>query len=610
MKKNYLNKNTSFFKVNAPFIYETIKDNKSLYSNVKISKINQNPLNFIIQNTHSHCYLNSLQHMDMQMKKRINQIDDDVELLIVFGFECGYFSEKILSERPLVRHIIIIEPCLQLFRQVIENRDITGIFKKDISITIVLNQDRHVASQFVSHLISQNRQMKIQYLAHTTYLTIFEDYYEDFMKHTRNLISSRMVNLTTNSETLHRYAINVMKNQKCNYLEAELIFKELKKLNCPAIIVSAGPSLNKNMNQLLEYKSKAFIVAVGTAIRILHENGIEPHLRVAMDGFPSETIFKDIDTERIPLLYSEKIHWEVLENYKGPKYRMIHDVDYLSQYFCPNEYICQMRTRSGYSVANTTHDLLSQIGFKNIILMGQDLCYTKDKLYADGALENQTLNFSENIYSKEQNIYGEEVYTSVGFVSMRSLFEVTIQEYPETKVINATEGGISIYGAENMTLTEATANLEKVEYLSQIENHVNNEQENIKNKSNISNYIKFFRELELIFLINNQRIDYLKSVSEYVDEKLIAVNIHDFQSFENKLHSFNEEMNSIDLYKVVINPSLSGMISNLYDFYSYNGVVSKKKIESLYNSVLAETTEIQRFAFLLNELKGELENIK
>lgn len=607
MKKDYLSKNTNFFKVYAPFIYETIKENRSIYNDVRVSKINEKPLNFILQNTHSQCYLNSLKHMDMQMKKRINQIDDDIELLIIFGFECGYFIEKILSERPLIRHVIIIEPCLQLFRQVIENRDITGIFKKGISITIVLNQDRHIASQFASHLISENRRMKMQYLAHTTYLTIFEDYYEDFMKNTRNFISSRMVNLATGVGTLHRYTINVMKNQKCNYFEAELLFKELKKLNCPAIIVSAGPSLNKNINQLLECKSKAFIVAVGTAIRILHENGIEPHLRVAMDGNPSDSIFKDIDTERIPLLYSEKIRWDVLEKYKGPKYRMIQDVDYLSQYFCPNEYIRQMRTKSGYSVANTTHDLLSQIGFKKIILMGQDLCYTKEKLYADGALEDQTLNFSENQYSKERNIYGEEVYTSVGFVSMRTLFEITIQEYPETKVINATEGGISIYGAENMTLIEATTCLETVEYLSQIEDYIKNEQENIKDKSISNDYSKFLGELELIILINKQRIDYLKSVSEYADENLIAVNIQDYQSFENKLHSFKEEMNSINLYKIVINPNLERMISNLYEFYSYNGDVSKKKIESLYNSVLAEVTEIQRFALLLNELKGELE---
>lgn len=44
----------------------------------------------------------------------------------------------------------------------------------------------------------------------------------------------------------------------------------------PAIIVSAGPSLNKNIEILKKYKDNAVIFCVGTALRTLYNNNITP----------------------------------------------------------------------------------------------------------------------------------------------------------------------------------------------------------------------------------------------------------------------------------------------------------------------------------------------
>ena len=52
----------------------------------------------------------------------------------------------------------------------------------------------------------------------------------------------------------------------------------------PAIIVSAGPSLNENIEELKKAKNKAFIIAVDTAMKPLLRNGIIPDMYAIIDG--------------------------------------------------------------------------------------------------------------------------------------------------------------------------------------------------------------------------------------------------------------------------------------------------------------------------------------
>jgi len=52
---------------------------------------------------------------------------------------------------------------------------------------------------------------------------------------------------------------------------------------CRRSIVSAGPSLRKNMHLLREAKDKAIIIATQTMLRPLIDMGIEPHYVTSLD---------------------------------------------------------------------------------------------------------------------------------------------------------------------------------------------------------------------------------------------------------------------------------------------------------------------------------------
>lgn len=611
MTNSFYARNLAFFKENGTLLYNTLSSESSIYPEIKVTRVNSSDLNYKLSNNDSHCFLNSLNHRAHQMNTLMEQIAMDTEILVLFGFECGFFIEEVLAQRPAVKHIIVIEPCLQLFGDVLHSRDIKPIFKENKSISIILNKNIEEAGTLVALILKNNRHKKTVFLGHITYRTIFPSLYEHVLQIARDDIFSAGVNLVTAYSTLHLYSYNIIKNQKHSFFLAEGLFKELRKLTCPAIIVSAGPSLSKNMHLLHDLRDKAFIVAVGTAIRILDQHGIIPHLRVAIDGFPHEcNVFEGIDTCSAPLLFSMKLHSDILSKYQGTKYMMILDVDYISKFFFNDSGYEQTLVRSGYSVANLALDLISRLGFKKVILMGQDLCYHDERIYADGALGNHKVDYTTPGIVKVKDMTGEEVYTSVQFLSMRKLFEIIIKQHPDTNVINATVGGLPISGTMNMPLLDAMADSQTDDRLDGVHERVieNSQFSDTYQSRIISNYQKYLKELDIILTINTERIEFLKLYKKY-EQPFNKVSDTTLKTLDAKLQVFYSRLNSIDLYVQVFYPSLSSIIANLWESYVYGGDENSMKIHALYMSSIAETTEVQRYINLLIELKDDINRL-
>ena len=114
-------------------------------------------------------------------------------------------------------------------------------------------------------------------------------------------------------------------------------------------------------------------------------------------------------------------------------------------------------TETGGSVANNAFSLINILGFKKIILVGQDLAYTGKKFHTTDAYGESDKNVLEdyNKYFEVEDIYGGKVYTESNMDLYRKWFESQIIRYPRLRVIDATEGGAKIEGSEIMTLKEA-----------------------------------------------------------------------------------------------------------------------------------------------------------
>jgi hypothetical protein len=182
----------------------------------------------------------------------------------------------------------------------------------------------------------------------------------------------------------------------------------------PAVIIVSAARHSTTTFGCCRARQKAVIIAVGSAMTILTSHGITPHFNMAIDGHErNKKLFAAVDTTACPLIYTDGLYHEVLPAYRGPVIHLVMENDHIARYLRHKQQKKTMPVASGFSVANVALNFACKWGCPKIILMGQDLCYTKKKAYASGAWDEQDpskkLNYEE--MAQVKNIFGEDVYT-------------------------------------------------------------------------------------------------------------------------------------------------------------------------------------------------------
>lgn len=229
-----------------------------------------------------------------------------------------------------------------------------------------------------------------------------------------------------------------------------------------AILVSAGPSLDNNIKDLLAAKRKLFIIAVDTAIRPLLQAGVIPDLFITVDPVKDLFLFEQEGMSQVPMVLSINVRNGVSKIHTGHHFYILNAGDYMANIMERyNKRI--VSTSSGGSVATDAFLLLKKMGFKTIILVGQDLAYPENRSHAKAAY-NDTIDQSKGIFFEVEDIYGGQVLTRMDMNHYRRWFEDQIAVDQTLHVIDATEGGALIRGTEIMTLKDAITREQKADY--------------------------------------------------------------------------------------------------------------------------------------------------
>ncbi|MCA9424858.1 MAG: motility associated factor glycosyltransferase family protein [Candidatus Omnitrophica bacterium] len=246
----------------------------------------------------------------------------------------------------------------------------------------------------------------------------------------------------------------------------------------PAIMVSAGPSLDRNAELLKKAKGKIPIVAVDTALRIIGMKGIAPDWVVTIDALgKSVRHYENIaGLEHIPLVYDLEATVDLTSQYPGPKILMGNNKPILYQWLeevtGPLEGLMK-----GLTVAQATFGFLAHHGADPIILVGQDLSYDPKggKTHATGAAFQGQFQPSETGPAKWENPldpqglqdvrmhwvpgnHGDRVPTDNTLLTYLKRFEDDIAKF-RANVINATDGGALIQGTRVQSLEETYAEI-------------------------------------------------------------------------------------------------------------------------------------------------------
>lgn len=372
---------------------------------------------------------------------------------IVFGFGAGEHIRK-LRDKYKECEILIFEPNNDLFEYA-KNYD---FIKKDNKIKLNSCSIEEIEDFCNSEFIDEFNINNVKIIEFSVYSKIYKEKMVYILTKLRDLFTNYLVSINTKIGSSERFFTAIIKNMPYICKSSLLIdYKDIYK-DKPAIIVSAGPSLDKNIDLLKGIEEDFVIVTGGRPLKGLLEKEIKPTLVVSIDpeDINYELMKGCIENTDLPLIYYEVTNENILKNYSGPKILSIHSsfvngiVDYE-----------KAKLDCYGSVAHSMVSAAILLGCNPIIMIGQDCAYTDDNAHSTYLEEKHNDEKFEDVKSEldiwVDGVNGEKVRTSRVLNTYRLGFEEMTKKYKDVLFINATEGGARINGTIEMILKDAIA---------------------------------------------------------------------------------------------------------------------------------------------------------
>ncbi len=226
-----------------------------------------------------------------------------------------------------------------------------------------------------------------------------------------------------------------------------------------AVVVSAGPSLHKQLALLKQYQENVVIFCADGALNMLDNEDIVADYVLNLDIKDLAIKFfncsKSLDCSKTIAVLAVNTHPNVIDCLinKLPYCIALRDEHLYEQFHLDDfGYI-----DTGTHVSHFSYTLALALGFKNIIMIGQDLAFDKEgnshsKDFALGERFDHTLGMPT---LKVLSYTGKgEVLTHIAWNDYRVKLEHLIARNSEVNFYNATEGGAYINFAKNITFKE------------------------------------------------------------------------------------------------------------------------------------------------------------
>ncbi|EAJ3058447.1 motility associated factor glycosyltransferase family protein [Campylobacter jejuni] len=384
-----------------------------------------------------------------------------------YPFVCIYGIGNALLIKNLAKHykhLFVFESEIELFILALSTIDLSEELKvykvvlfdcvaKDLEIQIAMIFDQQSILEYLSlyeMFISSHYYLKYY---ETSILSLNELCIKSASVAIRNADITCFLPLLTHGQFLQNIP------SMLESIPFQRILSERKNKFENAIVVSAGPSLTKQLPLLKAYQEKAVIFCADGALSMLEKEGIVPDYVTNLDFTDlAMKFFQNKENKTSLNILSCATHPSLvclLDN----KSVILRD-DPLYQRFNLNDF---GYIDTGTHVSHFSYTLALALGFKNIIIIGQDLAFDEE-----GNSHSKGFDFGEK-FSGEENIdklkvpaYGGkgEVLTHITWndyrIKLEYLFACNDQK---AKFYNATEGGARINFTEELSFKECCEKL-------------------------------------------------------------------------------------------------------------------------------------------------------
>ncbi|EFB6128865.1 motility associated factor glycosyltransferase family protein [Campylobacter jejuni] len=235
------------------------------------------------------------------------------------------------------------------------------------------------------------------------------------------------------------------------------ILSERKNKFENAIVVSAGPSLTKQLPLLKAYQEKAVIFCADGALSMLEKEGIVPDYVTNLDFTDlAMKFFQNKENSKQSIIALEcATHPNIVRSLNAENCMIVLRNKALYQRFNLNDF---GYIDTGTHVSHFSYTLALALGFKNIIMIGQDLAFDEEgNSHSKGFSYGEQFNGEKTVPTLKAQAYAGkgEVLTHITWndyrIKLEYLFACNEQK---AKFYNATEGGARINFTEELSFKE------------------------------------------------------------------------------------------------------------------------------------------------------------
>jgi hypothetical protein len=447
--------------------------------------------------------------------------------LVFFGFGNGVFLQSILQNK-VIEDLIVVEPEIEILFIALHFLDYSqDILSQRLRIYHYEDFDYYSMRSLIgeggfgAYLRLYELHQTLSYYG--TYKTELMRANEIFIDAIINYVHAHGNDTTDSLVGIEHFVTNLPKMLGNN------TFSSLRagKNSDVAVMVSTGPSLNKQLPLLKSIQNNVTIICIDASMPILEANGIAPDIVCSMERIVETAKFFEKTSKEfhkgIVFVSSAVQHAKIHENIKGGEICVVMRPFGYMKYFEFHEF---GYSGIGLSAANMGLEIAYLMDFKRLIMIGQDLSYGEDGTsHASGHV------FGANEKSHEETdsfVLGwggaKTVRTNLVWRLFLNYFIVDIQDASDRmQVINCTEGGVRIDGTTEMRFADAINDFVDTDVVKQKlvvakDAAAVYEANILKAKVTIEDYLEYAKDMkkatEELFLEVANECDNLKKLNE------------------------------------------------------------------------------------------------
>lgn len=418
-----------------------------------------------------------------------------VTIHLVYGIGLGYLFQ--VASVNSAGTVILYEPDLNILKIAFSLVDFSG----DISKNNVFIADTIEKTGEYLYQKSNTKNLPLM-LSTSTYRELNSKNFNKMVDELQRMIGAYSLDLKYTQEKFYPLVRNILNNIPKLVKEPPLSsIKDFYK-GKTAVVVSAGPTLDRNIETIKKYRDNIVLIVVGTAMKTLSRHGITPDFLCIIETYDSSKQIEGIDLSEVNFVTEPFSH----KNLRNFKFKQV--FSHISSNLPVNSIWSNLinENREEYlskgTVSYTALNTARILGCSKIVIVGQDLayiegqCYSKDSAYKDlkctcneGKWEITAENFEEfaNALSNSpdaekrkeaalrrlknlndslyyvKGINGDMIPTESVYAAFIKPLSEFAEMFSECEYINTSLVGAQIDGYKNMSLEDALKDTKPIE---------------------------------------------------------------------------------------------------------------------------------------------------